>query len=255
MKWSSVKNILLGMLIAINLFLISTLTYKQIKTENIPPEVISAAVEVLENSGITCDEALLPQKYMTAKSLSVSFNSPAELSHMFFGSQLAFQTDGRRLIARSGEAELIIEDEAFSYSAGTVPSKATEKQLRRALKALGLNMKNGVYSEKYNIFCCYWDGIPLFGMYVRAELDADGELCSVEARWPEIYSDGGSASGLTVMSCLPYFGKAFGGSGAVERIRFGYSLSKNAAADIYTLSPAWKVTMTDGRRLVFAEEM
>lgn len=251
MKWASVKNILLGMLVIMNAFVIGALTIKRISSEEIPPVITTAAVEALESSGILCNDALLPNKYITAKRLNVSFKSPAELSRMFFGSQLAFQTDGRTLIARRDGAELIIKDETFSYSTGAEPAEATEKQLRKALRQMGLNMKNGVYSSEYNIFCCYYDNIPIFGMYIRAYLDSDGELCSIEARWPELSSQGISDTGITVINYLPYFGEAFPGGGTVESIRFGYYLSQNTATGQYELSPAWKVTMEDGRRHVF----
>lgn len=250
MKWTSIKNILLGILIVMNVFLIGTLTYKRINGEKIPPVVLTAAVEVLENGGISCDRVLLPDKYISAEKFSAGFFSPAALSRMFFGSQQAFQTDGRALIARKDGAELIVEDELFIYRSGTESVNSTEEQLRSALKALGLNMKNGAYSPEHGIFCCYSGSSPLFGMYIRASLDSNGDICFIEARWPQFYSPSTPEGGITVISHLPQIGEIFG-KGTVQRIRFGYSLSRDASTGRYEFVPAWRVTLTDGRSHVF----
>lgn len=251
MKWPSVKNILLGMLIVMNLFVLGELVYKRFTSEKIPPVILAAAADALENSGISCDSAILPDKYVSAGELSASFFTPDELSRMFFGSQLAFQTDGRALIAHSGSAELTVEDASFVYKTGAEPAEADEAQLRSALEALGINMKHSRYSAKYNVFCYYIDNAPLFGAYIRAEADSSGRLCTVEACWPKSCRSVSGKTGVTVINHLPYFGEVFEGGGTVERIRFGYALSRDYSTGRYKLSPAWKVTMRDGRRHVF----
>ena len=50
MKWSSVKTILLSMLIVMNIFVISALMVRRLSSEHIPPVAISAAVDALESS-------------------------------------------------------------------------------------------------------------------------------------------------------------------------------------------------------------
>ena len=251
MKWSSVKNILLGMLIVMNVFVICAALVQRLSTENIPPVVISAATDTLERGGISCDGSLLPDKYITAQLPGVSFFTPTELSRMFFGSQLAFQTNGTALIARRGDAELTVDGETFTYKSGKAGTEANEKLLRRALHRLGFSLKGAQYSEKYNIFCCYYDGHPLFGMYIRAELDSDGEISSIEACWPELSPAGSVETGVNIISHLPDISEAFPGGGTVSRVRLGYSLSRRRGTDVYELQPAWRVTLEDGRSRIF----
>lgn len=251
MKWSSVKNIILGMLIVMNVFVICAVLVQRLSTENIPPVVISAATETLERGGIICDGSLLPDKYITAQLPGVSFFTPTELSRMFFGSQLAFQTNGTALIAHSGDAELIVDGETFTYKSGKDSAEADEKQLRRALRQLGFSLRGAQYSEKYNLFCCYYDGNPLFGMYIRAELDSDGEISSIEACWPELSPSGNLETGVNIISHLPDISDAFPGGGTVSRVRFGYSLSRHRGTEVYELQPAWRVTLEDGRSRIF----
>ncbi len=251
MKWSSVKTILLGMLIVMNIFVISALMVRRLSSERIPPVAISAAVDALENSGFSCDAALLPDKYITADIPSVSFYSPVELSRMFFGSQLAFQTSGSALIARSDGAELTVDGEAFVYKTEAEPVEASEERLRKKLRELGISLRGAAYSPEQEIFCCYYGGYPLLEMYLRAKLDAEGEICSIEARWPKLSASGAASSGINIFSHLPRFSEVFKHGGTVKRIRFGYALSKRGGTDIYELRPAWRVVLEDGRSHVF----
>lgn len=250
MNWSKVKNILLGMLIAMNVFLGGELIYKRISTETIPPVVWSAATLALENSGITCDSSLIPKKYLTAPGLNAKFLSPMELSKIFFGSQLAFQTDGSTLTAVGDGASLTVDGESFSYSTGKKETEASEKELRRALEKAGIEMRGGKYSSEYGIFLLYYDKRPLFGMYIRAALDENGNLCRAEGRWPEITSVSAAETGLSVISRFPALGNELTGGGEIESIRFGYDITKDVVSENYVFVPAWQVKMTDGRKAV-----
>lgn len=254
MKWSSVKNILLGMLIVMNAFVICSLLIRRMNTENIPPVVLSAAVDTFGREGISCDEALLTARYITAEKPTVRFYTPTELSKMFFASQRPFQSDGTALVTRSGSAELTVDGETFAYKSGGQSVPATEKELRRALKKLGLDMAGAKYSSEQNLFCRYQGGHPLFGIYIRAELDGDGSITAVEARWPRISPSGDRETGINIISLLPDIGEAFPGGGTVKRVRFGYSLARRGGTDVYELQPAWRVTLEDGRSRIFRQE-
>ncbi len=250
MKWSSVKNIMLGMLIVMNVFLLGSLIWKQVSGAKISPVIIAAADEALKKSGIEGGE-LISRSYESSAVLEAEFFSPAELSRMFFGEQLAFQTDGQRLIARKDGAELVIDDVSFYYSSALSPADVGEDGLRKALSALGLDMRSGSYSEANNIFCLYRDRLPLFGMYIRASLASDGSLCSVEACWPKTLSEAEQLGNLTLISHLPRFSSVFRDGGEIGRIRFGRALSRDTSSDRYEFVPAWRVTLTDGRSAVF----
>lgn len=251
MNWTYIKNILLGMLIVMNVFIISALVFKRVTTENIPPLVSAAAELALENSGISCDSSLIPQKYLTAPRLEAAFPSPMELSLRFFGSQLAFQSDETSLTAHSDKAVLSVSNEYFSYKSGEAAVPAEEKQLRLALKKAGFDLSKGVYSSKYNMFVPYYNNRPLFGMYLTAQLDKDGNICSVQGKWPDITSVSAAETGLSIISRLPDIGNEFNGGGEIEDIRFGYVLTEESTSNAYVFIPAWRVSMADGRSKVF----
>lgn len=251
MNWYKVKNILLFILITMNIFVISALTVKRITTENIPPVVSAAGMLALNNSGITCDSSLIPDKYLSAPRLEAAFPSPMGLSLRFFGSQLAFQSDNEGLTAQNEKGILVVKDEFFSYKTENGACEFGEKRLRRALEDAGFNMSKGLYSEKYNTFVFYYDNRPLFDMYIYAALDKNGELCVAEGKWPDRVRPLGSETGLSVISHLPEAGNEFGAGGTIESIRFGYSLLKESDSGGSTFIPAWKVKMKDGRSKVF----
>ncbi|MGN1098643.1 MAG: hypothetical protein ACI4SS_07090 [Clostridia bacterium] len=252
MKWSTVKNLILGLLIVMNVFVMSIMLVKRYSSEKIPPLVLAASAEAMESSGISCESGLLPDRYMSLKRLKADFLSAAELSRMFFGGQLAFQTDQRTLIARKDGAELRVEEFGFSYSDGRTAAEATEKELRRALKELGLDMRYAEYDENSGVFLCYYNDMRIFDMYIRASIGEDGTISSIEACWPEIRPAGGTDTGVSVISCLPSIIETFSG-GTVKSIETGYTLVKSENTDSYLFSPAWRVTMEDGRSADFTE--
>lgn len=249
MKWTSVKNMMLGLLIVMNVFMTGVVLVRRYSSERIPPSVRTAAAEALENGGVSCPAELLPEKYITARSVRAEFTSAAELSRIFFGEQLAFQTEGRTLIARKDGAELWVEEKVFRYSDSRAAVPSSERELRRALKKLGFDMRRAGYDRESGSFYRAVDGIPVFDMYLRASLGEDGTVCSVEACWPRVSCGAASEAGISVISCLPSIGEAF--SGRVKAIETGYSLVKNENTASFSLEPSWRVTMENGDGAVF----
>lgn len=250
MNWSQIKNILLGMLIVMNIFVISARIFTRLTTENIPTVVCAAAEMVLQNNDLECPKELLPEKYVSAPQLTVSFPSAAELSERFFAVQTAFSPDSDAITATWDGKVLRVKDIFFSYNSGKSPAKASEKELRRALKKIGFELKNAKYSEKHNMFIPYYKSAPLMDMYITAQLDENGEICTVSGVWPKINSVSSPRSALSIIDHLPGVIKRFQ-KGKIEDIRFGYKLSDDTVSGTYTFVPAWRVDMTDGRSGVF----
>ncbi len=250
MKWSSVKTIMLTLLLVMNVFVLGTLIVKRATGEKIPPVVRSAAVEALGGSGIVCGEELLPENYLTMQTFGGGFPTAAELSRMFFGREVAFQTEDRTLTAREGGAELKVEEESFSYKASGSAASSSEKELREALGGLGLDMSRAVYRGGGE-FAMYYDGRPVFGMYLRAALDGEGRPVSVEARWPSAESSGQRRTGLSIISCIPDMLERFPQGGRVTGLEAGYTPVRSEDTGAYSFEPAWRITMEDGESEVF----
>lgn len=253
MKWSIVKNLMLGLLIVMNMFMIGSMLLQRFNNEKIPPLVSAAAVDALSNNGIECDPGLLPDSYLTVRTFSGSFPTATELSRMFFGEELAFQTEERTLIARKGEAELRVERESFSYNGGGLPVQAGEKALRKALKELELDMSRARYIGNGE-FSCVYDGRPVFGMYLRASLDADGNIAGIEARWPSVGYASGRQTGISIIDRIPEVISRFPRGGTIVELEAGYSAVHNESTGVYSFEPSWRMTMKDGTSEIFIVE-
>lgn len=251
MKWPTVKNLMLGLLLVMNLFMLSTLLVKRFNSEMIPPLAREATVDAMENSGIICADSLIPEKYLTIKGLKGAFPTAIELSRMFFGEQLAFQTEDRTLIATRDGAELVVGDQDFSYKSGKPGVDAGEKELRRALDRLGLDVKNAAYDSVTGRFEGRYDGKPVFGMYIKASLDAQGSIARIDACWPRLYAGGGNYSGVSIMNCLPGILDRLSDKGEVKAIEAGYSFAKTENTDTLAFQPSWRFTMEKGGTEVF----
>lgn len=254
MKWSTVKNMMLVLLIVMNVFMIGSMLAKRLNSEKIPPLVNTAAVQALQNSGIDCDKELLPKNYLTVRTFTGSFPTAMELSRMFYGEQLAFQTEGRTLIARQDGSELRVEDEYFSYNSGLTAVDCEEKELRQALSQLGLDMSHAVFGGGERQFDYIYDNRPVFGMYIRAFLTEDGQIAKLEAVWPKINSSAARRSGISIISCIPDLLDRFPDGGTVTGLEAGYSPVKNENTDVYSFEPSWRISMKNGDSEIFLAE-
>ena len=253
MKWPIVKNMMLVLLIVMNVFILGSVLAKRLSSERIPPLVNTAAIQALENSGIVCERSLLPEKYLTMRTFTGRFPTAMELSRMFFGKQLAFQTEERTLIARQGDAELRVEDEYFCYDSGLPAVDCDEDELRRALKKLGLDMSHAVFGGGEWQFDYMYDNRPVFGMYIRAFLTEDGQIAKVEARWPTAISSSARRTGISIIGCIPDILERFPDGDTVIGLEPGYSAVRNENTDVYSFEPSWRITMEKGDSEIFME--
>ncbi len=252
MKWSTVKNMLLGLLIVMNVFMVVITVVKRYNSEKIPPLARAAAVEALAGSGIECNEELIPDRYLSMKRYKAEFFTAAELSRMFFGEQLAFQTDGRTLIAQKDGAELRVEDNRFYYSSGSPAKEAENSDIKKALKAVGLDMGPAVDGGRGE-FGCRAGGRTVFGMYIRASLDKDGGIAEIEAYWPKLRPYGGKETDISPIDCLPEIMSFFPDGGRVVSLEAGYRLINRENTGSSVMEPAWKIEMDDGASAVITD--
>ena len=253
MKWSTVKNMMLVLLIVMNVFILGSAVAKRLSSERIPPLVNTAAIQALENSDIIYERDLLPEKYLTMRTFTGRFPTAMELSRMFFGEQLAFQTEERTLIARQDGAELRVEDEYFSYSSGLKAVDSEEKELRKALSQLGLDMSHAVFGGGEWQFNYMYGNRPVFGMYIRASLTEDGQIAQLEASWPTAVSPSARRTGISIIGCIPDILERFTDGGAVTGLEAGYSSVRNENTDFYSFEPSWRITMENGDSEIFMD--
>ena len=87
----------------------------------------------------------------------------------------------------------------------------------------------------------------LFNMYIKAETDANGELCVVEAQWPRLIRLGHKQT-LSFFRRIMKLKEGFPNGGRIENIELGYELMP-PQGDNYEMVPAWRITVGSNSKL------
>ena len=167
MKWSKLKNMIICFLLAMNLFMLSFIAFDSYKKSIIPDNVIMASFKVLEDSGFKCNKEDFPKRNHYLSPLNVTFYSASDLSELFFGRQVAFGTSDNSLVAKHDGAVLKVYSNHFAYTTGKPAKKASEKELKKALKSLGIDTKSIVFDKKEKCFYKMYKNV--FGASPRGE--------------------------------------------------------------------------------------
>ena len=241
MKWSKIKNIMICFLLVMNLSMLAFISLDSYKKTVIPDNVIGASLKVLEDSGFKCSKEDFPTSNHYLPSLSVTFYSASDLSELFFKEQVAFGTSDNSLVARHDGAILKVYSNHFTYSTGKTAKKASEKELKRALKNIGIDTKSIVFDKKEKCFYKMYKNYNLFNMYISIELDNEGEICSISAQWPKEVIDL-SREKIAFTQSITKLKTAFPDGGSISKIELGYAL-RFLGGENYKFVPAWRVNV------------
>ncbi len=249
MSWSRIKSIMVYFLIAMNLFMAIFIVWTNYRDTHIPGKVIQAAEDILKRDGFECDKKLIPRSTYELPVLDTSFYSADELSEMFFGKQLPFKTDKESLVATEKDAVLTVTGNYFEYSSSKKPGNTrSEKELKEALEKAGINMDGTVYDEKENCFYRMYEGINLFNMYIKAELDRNGNLCNISAQWPTELTVRDKTT-LSFVTSVTKVKAAFPDGGKITMIEKGYSLAQ-LGNNNYRFVPSWRMKVDGELKII-----
>lgn len=248
MNWSKIKNIMIFFLTAMNIFMISFIAVTTFRESVVPSEVISASSQVLKKDNFLCDNTLIPQKRYTLPHLEAKFYTASELSDLFFGKQLAFRTVENSLIAKENKASLTVSSNHFLFESGySSDNSFSSSKIKRALKKIGIDMKNCIYDEKEARFLYMYKNICLNDMYIDARLDADGEICYISAQWPYLLKSLREEN-FSFSEYVTKVKSAFPEGGKIDSVEPVYALS--SSANKYIFSPAWRVSVGGDGRII-----
>ena len=249
MKWSTIKNIMVGFLIFMNLFMLAIIIVTTINKTYIPQNVIDSALSVIRKSGFEISEDIFPNKYYTRPSYNAQFYSASDLSELFFEKQIAFRTVGESLVGMNEDAVLTVNDNYFSYDSGKEElGNSSPKELKRALEEVGFDMTGAVYDQKTKHFYKIYDKANLFNMYLEAKLDNNGEVCFVKAQWPKSLVEG-ERSTVSFIESSAKLKEIFPDGGTIKDIELGYSLH-SLGGDNYLFFPSWRVNVNGKLKIV-----
>ena len=249
MKWSSIKNLMVGFLIFMNVAMLAIIIATSVNKAYIPQKVINSTLSVIRKSGFEITKGTFPDKYYSLPTYKSEFYSASDLSDLFFKKQIAFRTEDDSLVGTQDSAVHTVNDNYFSYDSGNdARKKSSPEELKRALKKTGFDMTGAVYDEKTKHFYKMYNGLNLFNMSLEAKLDEDGEICFVKAHWPKrlIKSENKTISFIESSAKLR---EAFPNGGTVKSIELGYSLH-SLGGDNFLFSPAWRVNVNEEPKII-----
>ena len=67
MNTKNIKSVIIILLMLVNIFFIYSITELNIRTQNIPPEMIENAVSILGRNGVSVDKTAVPAKKPAAQ--------------------------------------------------------------------------------------------------------------------------------------------------------------------------------------------
>ncbi len=249
MKWSNIKNIMVGFLIFMNIFMLAIIVTTTLKKTNIPQSVVDSSLSVIRKSGFEISEDIFPKKYYTRPTYNAQFYSASDLSELFFGKQIPFRTVGDNLVGTNDDAVLTVNDNYFSYDTlEEADESISAKELKKDLEKIGFDMTGAVYDEKTKVFYKMYDDANLFNMYLEAEFDKDGKVCFVKAQWPKELTERERVTISFTENCAK-LKEFFPDGGTVKDIELGYSL-RSLGRDNYLFSPAWRVNVNGEPKIV-----
>ncbi len=249
MKWSSIKNLMIGFLIFMNIFMLAIIITTSIKKSYIPQNVIDSSLSVLRKSGFEISEDIFPDKYYTKPSYKAQFYSASDLSDLFFKKQIPFRTVGESLIGIEEYASLTVSDNYFLYDSGEVAiDKVSMKELQQALEEIGFDMTGAVYDKKTGHFYKMFDNANLFNMYLEAKLDKNGNVCFVKAQWPKSLTKAENKT-ISFIESSAKLKELFPDGGTIKNVELGYSLHA-LGGDNFIFSPAWRVNVNGEPKII-----
>ncbi len=249
MRWSKIKTIMIYFLLVMNVFMIGFNVFTSLQESAVPGNVIQASVEALKRDGFECDEKVIPDSTYELPVLKASFYSASDLSDMFFDKQLAFRTSGDSLVAGEGNKSLTVSGDYFIFETSVKKDIShSSGKIKKALKKSGINMDGAVYDEKERCFYRMYEGTNLFNMYIKAELDKDGELCMISALWPGKLAVHEKKT-LSFVSSVNKVKNAFPEGGEITLIEKGYSLTP-LGNENYLFTPAWRVRVGNELKII-----
>lgn len=261
MEWRKLKNIILLILLAVNLFLLVLVLRQEEASLQYAQEALSEAVTVLENSGVSVDAR--PPEDGLLQSYSFERDLEAELSALtaLLGDGCTARSLGGGLYSYSGEkgaAQVRLGGElTFTPEANAYVSDEPERQAAALLDRMGLTctlLERAAATGDGGVALTYrqsWKDAPVQSCTVIFTYQ-DGALVSLSGHLlfaGEDVTPQTDAQLLTAPTLLLRFLSALESGGIVCRsvtdIAPAYVLSAGIAAPV-TLTPVWCFTTDAG---------
>ena len=258
MKWSRIKDIILGMLLVVNLILLGLVIQRRQEVVRYEQELQSGTVAVLLQNGITLSEDIVPWEDMdSAWALVRSTEQEQAVAQGLLGAcekrdenpDTYVSDTGSARFRSSGEVQVqYYEASPFDREGGG----QEEEQTRAAMETLGLSGEVTAVEEQAETTVVTvrqsWNGRPVFDCELRWEYQ-NGRLQSVTGKWLFGAASGSSGETLSAATLLVKFMGEVVSKGEVCNeilaVEPGYATA-SGMREASWLNPVWRVTTDTG---------
>lgn len=190
MSWSKIKNIMIGILVLINVFLLVDIALTKYTSSALPKGTGEDFVNVLKQKDITIEKELIPEYYEKRTLLTAELYSLDQLSQMFFGKKVGYSSSDDCAIASCDMGEIVVDGNHIAFTGNGTPIAKNGDDILKAMKAIGISTEGAVYDEEDGIVKIAFDLVEVEGIYLDITLSKDGKIASAEGVWPKITVDG-----------------------------------------------------------------
>lgn len=262
MNRERIKTILIILFLFTDIFLaLSIFTAKKEET-SISPEVLDAAVQILENNDISLDKSNVPAKFPHASVLQADnvISDYDSFAKAVLGDSFSSRGDG---LFVGKDTELTISGDSFYLKSvkSTDNSKSytigeAQKSVLSYLKGLGFNISGAkVISSSTDGGICnmkirgFIQDLPVYSSEIDISVSRDGIL-ALSGSWFNPRDSIGEDSALkSITSILVDFASSYDGTNkkSIKAIELGYSVFDSATYHkSASLIPVTKITLNDG---------
>lgn len=238
MSWSKVKNIMIFILVAINLFLIADIGLTSFMRASLPKGTGENFKGVLYSRGIEIDDKLVPKYYETRKTLEGEFCDIDYLTKIFIGESVGYISDGKSIIAQKGDKKLSVSGTSFEYTAPGQAADKNGKKIIAAIKKIGLSTFGATFVQDEGLVRVYTDGAFVEGVYLDVTLSESGEIIYLKGVWPNLRQSGEEEK-LSVIKATNEICNVLEPNAHIDNIEKVYFLEETEKKCI--IIPGWKI--------------
>lgn len=238
MSWAKVKNVMIIILVAINLFLIVDIAVTRFASTALSKGTGESFVKVLEHNGIAIEKSAVPAYYETRRKLSANFYDIDYLTKIFLKEQVNYISDGINVIAQKENKRLMVTGVSFEFTNGEDWTWANGGDIIKALEKIGLSTYGAQFVEEEGLVKVFVDNMEVEGVYLNVKLSKKGEIVYIKGVWPQI-SQSGTENKISVISAIGNITKSVGAGSTITQIEPIY-ITENEGKTCH-ITPGWKI--------------
>ncbi len=239
MNWSKIKNIMIFILVAVNLFLIGDISFTRYASTSLPKGTGESFQTVLSKNGIELEGYLIPEYYETRRVINSEIYSVDNLSEIFFDQPVKYESDGQSVFVVDGDKKLVVSGISFEYTNNGQAVEKNGSDIISALKKLGISTSGARFVKEEGLLRVFVEDDLVEGIYLDVKLSDKGEVVFLKGVWPKVDITK-STQKVSVISSVSRICETIPSGSCIDRIEKIY-VTKSDGKEC-SISPGWKIS-------------